>query len=580
MGELLPADLHLLRPWWLLALLPVAALLWRWAQRRSGASHWESAVAPELLNVLLAPTQVRGSRWLAAISGVVAVMTIVGLAGPTWQQRPQPVEQRNNALVVLFDMSWSMYAEDLRPSRLARARHKITDLLRLRTEGFTGLVAYAGDAHAVAPLTDDVRTIENLLGALQPDIMPVPGSNPLSALEIARDLFHNAHVQQGRILLVTDGVDDIDEVTRFSDRAFPISILGVGTDAGAAIPLHFINRPNDFLSSRDGARIIARLDESRLQNIAALCHGRYSRLTLGAQDIGYLLDTPLPSADETIEVDRVFDTWVDQGYWAALALLPILLLGFRRGLLAGVALALWVPVPGYAGVWDDLWERRDQQALSALRTGAPETAAALFEDPRWRAIANYRSGAWDVALDAFAQDHSATGIYNLGNALARLGEFEQAIEAYDEVLRQQPRHEDAAFNRSLLERLMEEQQNASEQDNNEQQREGARRGDEARERLGGDDQQREQSEQQRGRSEKMSGEISQSDQEASAGEQQELTEAQDDEQSRSERRDALEQWLRRVPDDPGGLLRRKFQYETNQRLRRGEYRDRARDKSW
>ena len=97
-------------------------------------------------------------------------------------------------------------------------------VLRLREEGFTALVAYAGDAHAVAPLTDDVRTIENLLASLSPEMMPVLGSNLQSALEVTTTLFENSRIQQGRVLLVTDGVDDTSHAETLCDRSFPLSM--------------------------------------------------------------------------------------------------------------------------------------------------------------------------------------------------------------------------------------------------------------------------------------------------------------------------------------------------------------------
>ena len=158
--------LHLIRPWWLLGMIPVIAITLVWARQRAAGSHWETTVAPELLAVLLEPSsggRFRKTVWAVALSLAIAT---VGLAGPTWQRLPQPVQQKSDAMVIVFDLSLSMFAEDILPSRLIRARQKITDVLRLRVEGFTALIAYAGDAHAVAPLTDDTRTIQNLLAAL------------------------------------------------------------------------------------------------------------------------------------------------------------------------------------------------------------------------------------------------------------------------------------------------------------------------------------------------------------------------------------------------------------------------------
>ncbi len=569
--------LHFLRPWWLLALLPAIALTLAWARHRVSGSHWEASIAPELLAVLLETNTGSRMRILAWVVALALALCAIGLAGPTWERLPQPVEQKNDALIIALDLSLSMFAKDIAPSRLVRARQKVTDILRLRNEGFTALVAYAGDAHAVAPLTDDTHTIENLLAALSPEMMPVFGSKPSSALEVAHQLFANAHVNQGRILLVTDGVDRITDVTKFRDPRFPISILGLGTTHGADIPLDFVNQPGRVLQSDQGDAIIARLDEERLADIARLSHGRYRTLTLNDSDIRHVLAAPLPQDDETLEVDREFDVWADSGYWVCVILLPLLLLGFRRGVFAMLCIAV-LPPPAHAGIWEDLWQRRDQQAHHVMLEGAPDRAALLFTDPQWRASAQYRSGDFPGAAEGFSVDESLDGYYNLGNALAKLGDFSTAISAYEETLKADPQHEDALFNKDLLEQLLEEQE-SSESDSNEQQQQGDSSPQDSSEPQDGSDAQQ-QPDQQQGQDPEQPENQDSEDQENQADENSDPTEQEMDDESRDEKLDALEQWLRRVPDDPGGLLRRKFRYESNQRRRRGDYQYRETEKIW
>ncbi len=583
-------ELHFLRPWWLLAVLPALALAVLWARRRSGKSHWEDAVEPQLLSVLLEPAKQAVEHQLGWLLASALLVGAVGLAGPTWQRLPQPVEQHNDALVVLFDLSLSMYAEDLSPSRLVRAKHKIADVLRRRNEGFTALIAYAGDAHTVAPLTDDTRTIENLLNALGPETMPVFGSDTGAALELAHQLFANARIDRGRILLVTDGIDRLADTTAYSDPRFPLSILGMGTAAGGLITipsdsslvrvlatngrLAIGERNQMVLQTPQGDTIVSALDEDRLRTAAQLGHGRYSASSLDDTDIDHLLGTPLAGDDSSLAVEREFDTWADAGYWTTLLLLPLLLLGFRRGLLACLVLTLSSP-PTYANLWDDLWQRRDQQAFQALREGQPEAAAQQFDNQAWRNAANYRSEQYAAAAAGWAAQSrndptTADGHYNLGNALAQLGDFAGAIEAYDRVLAMLPNHEDAAFNKALVERL--QQQEAAGQDNQEQQGQG-----------GGDAENQRQAEPDAAQQPASTDEREGTEQNANAGAQQQprqeqsqagtaqqQAQAEEHDANRDEQREALEQWLRRVPDDPGGLLRRKFAYETNLRLRQGE----------
>ena len=189
----------------------------------------QSTLLDVLLNSSVASTakRLRAAMWLAAL------LAVLGLAGPAIEELPQPVEKKSDALVIVMDLSLSMFAQDVTPSRLAKARQKIVDVLRIREEGSTGLVVYAGDGHAVVPITDDRHTIENLLSALSPAMMPVLGSRPATGLALARELFRNAGLFEGRILLITDGIKRASEVSDFRDAAFPISIIGVGTHPAA-----------------------------------------------------------------------------------------------------------------------------------------------------------------------------------------------------------------------------------------------------------------------------------------------------------------------------------------------------------
>jgi len=571
--------LQFVRPWWLLGALPALALAVVWARRRMSASHWENTVDAELLEALLEPGSRGSFRRLAWVVATTLAVASIGLAGPAWERLPQPVERKSDALVIVLDLSLSMFARDESPSRLVRARQKITDVLRERREGFTALVVYAGDAHIVAPLTDDTRTIQNLLAALSPDMMPVLGSDLDSALALAAQLFDNSKVTQGRTLLITDGINDLSDVTDFCSRRFPLSVLGVGTPAGSTIPLDFVNQPGEVLRTQAGERIVARLDETRLAEAAAQCHGRYRRLTLGDEDIAYLLATPLPQDDESTEVDREFDTWLDMGYLALLLVLPVTLLSFRRGVFAAAVLCCFLPPPAHADLWDDLWLRPDQQARQALRDGEPDRAVGLFEDPTWESVARYRAGDYPGAIEGFARDEDARGYYNLGNSLAFNGEYQAAIDAYDDSLELNPDDEDARFNRELVARLLEEQQ-ASEQENENEGQEGTNPENSGQPQDGGQPQNPDAQQQDGAQAEQPPDTEPEESDQSDTPDENLQAEAQEGESNRDERQDALEQWLRRVPDDPGGLLRRKFQYETNQRLRRGDYRTGDSEQIW
>ena len=578
-------DFHFLRPWWLLGVPPLLWLAWYWVKRTRGGSGWESAIDNQLLSVLLDSASTRVTHWLRWLLLGALTLSLLGLAGPTWQKLPQNVEQKNDALIILLDLSLSMLAEDVKPSRVERARQKIIDILRLRDEGQTALVVYAGDAHAVVPLTDDSATIENLLVALSPEMMPVFGSNPDHALQLAHELMENALIQQGRIVMITDGIDDISDVSRHRSRAYPISVIGVGSAEGGPIPLDRLRQNGRFLQTQEGNQVIALLDESRLREVAELTFGQYATLGLGDRDIELALGTVLPGEDDSVEVAREFDTWFDQGHWAALLLMPLMLLGFRRGGLYVCVMTLWLPADhAHAGVvsdvWDSLWQRDDQRALTALRQGSPERAATLFDDPQWQSVAQYRSGDYNSALNGFAADPSIDGAYNRGNALARLGQYEAAISQYDQALSRDPAHEDAAFNKQLVEQLLEQQQQDQQQQDQDQQNQGNNEDNQSQQDQQNQEQETSEQEQPSDQSEQEENQSEQQEQQQPQQGEQQQAQAEQDERTRDEKQDALEQWLRRVPDDPGGLLRRKFSHETKQRLRRGDYDNRQGEKIW
>jgi Ca-activated chloride channel family protein len=228
-------------------------------------------------------------------------------------------------------------------------------------------------------------------------------------------------------------------------------------------------------------------------------------------------------------------------------------------------------------LWQGLWQRPDQRGFDAMNAGDALAAADLFDDSQWRGAARYRSGDFGGAAGDFGQDTSLQGLYNQGNALARLGRYADAIERYDDVLKSDPKQEDAAFNKALVEDLLRQQEQQQQQQQQEQQQQQNQQqnsdsqGDES-------EQQQEQQDQQQEQDAPQNEEEPQQAEEPP--EEQEAEESEAESAERDEKQEALEQWLRRVPDDPGGLLRRKFQHETKQRLRQGDYSNREQDQIW
>lgn len=580
----MPAEFHWLRPEWLWALPLVAILAYAMARRSLAPGNWQRIVDPALAPYVLSRSASRrhGYRWwLMALGGVLAVLA---LAGPSWNRVEQPVFRSEQAMVIALDLSRSMDAQDLTPSRLTRARLKILDILERRKSGQTALVVYSSNAFTVTPLTTDADTIAALVNSLSTDIMPSRGSYPVAAVHKGRQLLEQAGVGYGEVLLITDGgtsPDAEEAAADLRDAGYTLSVMGVGTPEGAPIPI----AGGGFVSDRSGQIAVPKLESRELQSLASAGGGRYTQLSADDRDLDVLL-SGVVDASKPSDRSLATDQWLEEGPWLLLLLVPLAASAFRRGWVLLVAIAI-LPFaePVYAFGWDDLWMTRDQQAQKQLARGNAAEAAALFEDPVWRAVADYRAGEYQGSVEGFAAHDDAENRYNLGNALARLGEFESAIGAYEQVLEEDPGNDDARYNRDLLKQLLEQQQSESGQGQNQDPSSQSGSGQQS-EGQGDQDQSGAEGEAGESGSNSESGDsqgrqdqVNQEDLEAVQAEleraareaQQQQGQAEPSEgdgevdafaeRRAQEQQQAMEQWLRRIPNDPGGLLRRKFRYQ-------------------
>ena len=586
---------HLLRPellWGLLICPLLAVALWH---RRTRQGDWSRAIDPELLPYLMPDHSGKTRQTTIWMPTLLLSLIVLAAAGPSLRQVELPVIKRADALVLVLDLSASMLAADVQPSRIQRARQKILDLLDLRAEGMTGLVVFAGDAHVVTPLTDDTRTIANLMPALSPNIMPLPGANATSGIEAAANLLITAGAQGGQILLMTDGLPRFDTV-RAKDAlersGAALAVLAIGTKAGAPIPL-----PNGgFLKDDAGEIVIPTLDRQAIDQVASALSASVERISLDERDIESLTRRNVLAAQGELDLARQTDAWLDQGFWLAALVALLLLPAFRKGALVSVLLlSIMQPETAEAAEWEDLWLTPDQQGAQRLADGDSSGAAERFDQTSWRGMAEFEAGAYDRAANSFASEPSADGLFNQGNALAMQGDLQGAINAYEKSLSLQPSAEDAIANRDFVQSLLDQQedqdQEQQEGEEQSQQDEESEQNDASDSDSGGDgessDQQNDSQQAGDGQEDDASDQGEpQSDSEQQPGDQAPNTadadqqaadqlEAATQEQMAKfdealEEQQALEQWLRRVPDDPGGLLRRKFRYQTMQRLREGD----------
>ena len=444
-------DFHFLRPWWLLGLLlaPIAYALAARGDR--GRRELARLVDAELMPHVLQGADGRGRAWPPALLAAGVALCVLALAGPAWDRVASPLYASRSAQVVAVSLSRHMLARDVAPSRIDRARYKARDLLAANRAGLNGLVAYAGEAFTVAPLTTDAGSLGDLLDALSPDTMPTDGNDAAQAIERGAALIRNAKAGGGDLILVTDGADAAAEAAARKARGegVRVSVLGIGTPQGSPVP----DGEGGLLRDSRGDVVLARRDDEALKALAEAGGGRYVPITEDGRDVAALKPGEHPGQPFVQAEGQSGDEWQDRGPWLLLPLLAIFGLGFRRGWLMALPLIAlqWLPSTAQAGTWSDLWRRPDQQAADALRRGDAKNAQALARDPALRGAAAYRSGDYATAAAAWQRAPGADAAYNLGNALAKQGQYKEALAAYDRALKEDPNHADAKANRQAVE---------------------------------------------------------------------------------------------------------------------------------
>ena len=612
------SDFHLLRPEWILLILPLAILFFFKQIKPLKAGNWQSVISPKLQKYVLLNAPEKSSQrltqsalWLGALLGILA------LSGPSWQKQSSEVYRSEQGLIIGLDLSLSMTSQDIAPSRVQRAKYKILDVLKSERGQNIGLIAYAGDAHVVSPLTQDTNTVKSLLPPLDPYIMPSQGSNLVALAQQTVNLFEQAGSSPRTLLLVTDGVEsrDIDIAANLLNQAnIRLAILAVGTEQGAPM----VQPDGRFFKDSKGQVIMPPLEWDNLQALARATSAKIERLGNSDRDISSLLAS-FKTANQFKKDDdekMQFDQWLDSGYWLILPLLLLCLGAFRKGVVLSVTLLIMLqPSDSFAQVdLPNVFLNGDQQGEKYFEQN-PAKAAEHFNDPKWKASSLYKAGDYQGALDIWQQFNDAQSLYNQGNALAQLQQVDKAIAAYDAALKQQPDFEDANANKALLEQLKQNQQNNPQQnqDSSDSQQ------NESDQPQSGEQSEQNQS-QQSDSQQSQSQDGKESDQQGSQGEQsdpqqqegsksseqqasdnpleQAQTDAEKQRQEEMEQRQqqmnaqqgseeqqgdpanmqvqpksqedleqeqAMKQWIKRIPDDPGGLLRNKFLYQYQQR---------------
>ena len=648
---------HFLRPEWFAAIIPLLLLVILIRKATAKQSGWQSVIPSHLYQYMVIGKTEVGAKPPIMLLAIAWFVSVIALAGPTWERLPQPVYQLKMGHVLVIDMSLSMRATDMTPDRLTRAKYKAIDLVNAIGEGEMGLVAYAGDAFVISPLTEDAANITTLIPSLSPEIMPVPGSDPLLGIESAAALLTNAGYNSGMIYWITDGIElaQQNELQEYvASIPFTLNALTVGTAEGAPIR----QQSGELLKDHTGSIVIPKLNDDAVKGVVKTSGGRFESFTSNDTDIEALAAISLldkGNSEEDEEDSNIQgDQWKEVGPYLVVLLLPLAAFAFKRGLVFLLLVGLLSPPvmqkahalqgsdvaserqsgiensaqPKSLSWWQKPFMNDNQEALNSYQRGKYKDAVSQFDDKLWKASSLYKSGEYERALAAFENIPGPESLYNQGNALAKLGKLEKAIEKYERALQEAPDFEDAKTNKKIIEDLLEQQaqQEKQNQQQNQQQGSDQNQNQDNQQNNGEDDQQQsgepnnqdgeqnDNSDQQSGQNQQQNsteqnGEQQNSDNaersedsEPSEPEQQEPSSQQDnadqgenaqqnsaqalnEEESSAQEAEAMqsqagelsdaekeelqrmESLMRRVPDDPAFLLKRKMQLEAQKRQR-------------
>ena len=463
------ADFTFLHPHWLLLIIPVLIGI-RWLYL---SKNRPKLIASHLMNAL--GLQQQNHKLMPIITATLFTLSLVAMAGPSFQKQSQPAFNLNHAKVLVMDMSMSLYANDIKPDRLTQSRYKALDLLSHWNEGSSGLVAYAGDAYVVSPLTRDSDTLSSLVPMLSPEIMPYSGSDAASGVKLAIEMMNNAGFNNGDIVLFSDDVSSNEKSqieALLNGTLWRLSILAIGTENGA--PIRLVD--GSLLKNSSGNNVVAKTNMNNMQALTKQHQGQFMPIQLNNRDIKSIAEhtnNAIAQEEKSNQDEHSLQDNVNNGVW----LLPLILFGsllmFRRGVLFSVILpclfsfSFLIPKPVYAATVQESITTSNRSAQKAYEQGDYQSAAELFDDLEWRAAAQYQSGNYQSAIDTFSQlsdnqtDLNVSSQYNLANAYAQAGELEAAAEIYQRILELDPTHSDAARNLQIVEQAKENQDQQS-----------------------------------------------------------------------------------------------------------------------
>jgi Ca-activated chloride channel homolog len=468
------SQFHFTHPLWLcLGLaIPVIWALYFFVCRKAAPHHQltqfiDSHLLPFLL---ISNTRKHNTLWPRMILWTaVWSFLVLALAGPRWSFREVETFSKDQSLVILLDLSESMNATDVKPSRLVRAKQKIEDFLSLSKGVKIGLVAFAADPHMITPITDDKKNIHHLLPSLDTDLVHIQGSRLSPALEMAAAMFEAEPGKNKSIVVISDGgFEDgsaIATAKKLAGKGIVIHAMGVGTEQGAPMKDHQGN-----IIKKEGIPVVSKLEAEKFNEIANSGRGRYFEADYTDLDVAIILEDLEKKAETEKLLGNKDRIWEEHFYLVILLAVPMVLWWFRKGSLFAGLILLFTSLSPLEAEVIDYFKNTEQLGQEAFERENFEGAAQTFQDPYRKGIACYKAGKFSEAEEWFRQSNrpevSCSTAYNLGNALALQNKFSEAITAYEEALAKSPDHTKAKENLELVKKMLEEQQPPPQEQNN------------------------------------------------------------------------------------------------------------------
>ena len=436
-------DFHFLRPYWLLALVIPVLLFGMIMGKTYVQSAWSKVCDKNLLDFLLVKGSGQKGNYLKYSMPLSALFLVIALAGPTWMKKDNPALSMDNPVMILLNMSGEMWNKDVSPNRISRAKYVVKDLTSTLKNTESGLIVYSREPFVITPLTEDGAIIDNLLPALEMNIMPQDGDRLDRAVDLAVERMKNVGFSNGNIIVLTSNIGErfdkvLESAAKASHEGFDVNIINMNS-----------------------------VENDKLKMVANKGNGVYLKYN---QSLSSLIDKINDITMKEIKQSQNMQTvWTDSG-WYFLWFPLILLLGyFRRGLIFLFILGMF---EAYSNTASANWFlNNNQQGLKNFEKQNYDVAADKFTDQRWKGAALYKKGDYAAAYESFSKKDDAVALYNQGNALAKMGKIDEAIKKYEEALQKKQKFPDAKFNLEYLKKQKQQQQKQQSQQKDKKQNE-------------------------------------------------------------------------------------------------------------